>query len=88
MIWKNFGETTTEAEPFNITVVQTYAPISDYDDNETDEFYDQLQNVINQMPTTMLMKSGKAFADPPAMMTQMREDSDSWSLPPLIILCC
>ena len=35
----------------------------------------------------MLIKTGKAFADPSAMMTQMREDSDFWSLPPLTILC-
>ena len=35
----------------------------------------------------MLVKSGKAYVDPSAMMTQMREDSDFWSLPPLTILC-
>ena len=35
----------------------------------------------------MLMKTGKAFSDPSAMMTQMREDSDIWSLSPLMILC-
>ena len=35
----------------------------------------------------MLTKTGKAFADHSAMMTQMREDSDFWSLPPLMILC-
>ena len=38
------------AVPFNITVVQAYAPTSDYDDNEIEEFYDQLQNVIDQTP--------------------------------------
>ena len=36
--------------PFNITVVHMYAPMSDYDDNEIEEFYDQLQNVIDQTP--------------------------------------
>ena len=36
------------AVPFNIIVVQAYAPTSDYDDNEVAEFYDQLQNVIDQ----------------------------------------
>ena len=35
----------------------------------------------------MLMKTGKAFADPSAITTQIREDSDFWSLPPLTILC-
>ena len=38
------------AAPFNITIVQAYIPTSDYDDNKKEEFYDQLQNVINQTP--------------------------------------
>ena len=77
--------------------------VSDYDDNEIEEFYDQLQNVIDQTPKRtfllcketgmqkwagMLVEAGKAFVDPSAMMTQMRGDSDLWSLPPLMILCC
>ena len=33
------------------------------------------------------MKTGKAFADPSAMTTQMREDSDYLRLPPLTIFC-
>ena len=33
------------------------------------------------------VKTGKAFVDPSAMTTQIREDSDFCSLPPLIILC-
>ena len=36
------------AVSFNITVVQAYATTSDYDHNEIEEFYDQLQNVIGQ----------------------------------------
>ena len=36
------------AVPFNITVVQASATTSDYDDNEVEEFYDKLQNVIDQ----------------------------------------
>ena len=35
----------------------------------------------------MLVETGKAFVVPSAMMTQMREDSDIWSLPSLTILC-
>ena len=38
------------AVPFNITIVQAYAPTSDYDNNEIEEFYDQLQNVVDQTP--------------------------------------
>ena len=34
----------------SITVVQEYALMSDYDDNEIEEFYDQLQNIIDQTP--------------------------------------
>ena len=36
------------AAPFNITIVQAYATTSDYEDNKIEEFYDQLQNVIDQ----------------------------------------
>ena len=35
----------------------------------------------------MLVETGKAFVDPSAKMTQMRWDSDFWSLPPLTTLC-
>ena len=35
----------------------------------------------------MLVKTGKAFVEPSVMTTQMREDSDFCSLPPLTILC-
>ena len=38
------------AVPFNITIVQACAPTSDYTDNEIEEFYGQLQNVIDQTP--------------------------------------
>ena len=39
------------AVPFNITIVQAYAPTSDYD-NKIEEFYYQRQNVIDQTPKT------------------------------------
>ena len=38
------------AVPFNITIVQVYATTSDYDDNKIEEFYGQLQRVIDQTP--------------------------------------
>ena len=38
------------AVPFNITVVQEYPPMSDYDDNEIEAFYSQLLTVIDQTP--------------------------------------
>ena len=46
------------AVPFNITELQAYAPTPDYDDNEVEKFYDQLQNVIDQMPKDILAVQG------------------------------
>ena len=40
------------AVPFNITLVQVYAPTSDYNDNKIEEFYDQLQNTQRQTVMT------------------------------------
>ena len=41
--------THLRAVPFNITIVKAYAPMSDSDFG-IKEFYDQLQNVIDQTP--------------------------------------
>ena len=38
------------AVPFNITLERVYAPTSDYDDKEIEEFYDLLQNVNDPKP--------------------------------------
>ena len=38
------------ATPFNITVVQAYAPATDYDDEKIEGFYEQLQEVVDQIP--------------------------------------
>ena len=77
------------AVPFSITIVQAYVPTSDYDDNKIEEFYDQLQNVIDQTPKKdilfvqgdwnvkwagIIVEAGKAFVDPSAMLTQIRGD--------------
>ena len=44
------------AVPFKITVVQMYAPTSDNDENEVEkQFYDQLQNVIDQTPKKYIL---------------------------------
>ena len=39
-----------KATPFNKTVIQVYAPTSDYDDSEVEDFYGQLQEVIEETP--------------------------------------
>ena len=38
------------AAPFNITIIQVYAPTSKHDDSEVDHFYQQLQETIDQTP--------------------------------------
>ena len=46
------------AVPLNITIVHAYAPTSDYDGNEIEEFCDQLQNVIDQTPKEDILVQG------------------------------
>ena len=36
--------------PFNVTIIQVYAPTSGHDDNEVHNFYRQLQEIIYQTP--------------------------------------
>ena len=38
------------ATPFNITIVQAYARTTDYDDEKIEGFYEQLQEVVDQIP--------------------------------------
>ena len=38
------------ATPFNITVVQAYVPTTDYDDEKIEGFYEQLREVLDQIP--------------------------------------
>ena len=38
------------ASPFNITIIQVYAPTSSYDDSEVDESYRELQSLVDQTP--------------------------------------
>ena len=38
------------ADPFNITVKQVYAPTTDYSDDLIEDFYSQLQRIIDQAP--------------------------------------
>ena len=37
-----------KTSPFNITIIQAYAPTTNYDDDDIEDFYDQLQKVIDQ----------------------------------------
>ena len=77
------------AAPFNITIIQVYAPTSGHDDSEVDHFYQKLQETKHQRRTFWLYKgigmlklgrmhrqTGEKFVDPTAMSRQMREVSD------------
>ena len=74
--------------PFNITVIQVYAPTSNYDDSEVDEFYRELQSLVDKKPKQdILVKQGdlnrklekmhrkiwKKFADLSAIQRPMTE---------------
>ena len=45
------------AAPFNITIIQVYAPTSGHDDSEVDHFYQKLQETIDQTPKPSLAKN-------------------------------
>ena len=36
--------------PFNITIIQAYAPTSNYRDDDVEYFYEELQNVLDKTP--------------------------------------
>ena len=38
------------AAPFNITVIQVYAPTTDYEEEQVEDFYNKLQNTIDKVP--------------------------------------
>ena len=80
------------ASPFNITIIQVYAPTSSYDDSEVDEFYRELQSQVNQTPSKtfwlykvigmrklekMHKKIGEKFVDLSATRRPMTEGSSS-----------
>ena len=75
------------AAPFNITIIQVYAPTSGHDDSEVDHFYQQLQETIDKTSKKNILvvqgdlgrmhrQTGEKFVDPTAMSRQMREVSD------------
>ena len=38
-----------KAKPLNITIIQVYAPTTDYDDEQIEQFYNQIQTVIDKV---------------------------------------
>ena len=67
------------AAPFNITILQVYATASGHDNTGVDQFYQQLQKIIDQIPKKDILvvqgdwnaKVGKDICGPTAMMRQM-----------------
>ena len=49
-ISSRFMTVRLRASPFNITIIQVYAPTSRYDDSDVDEFYRELQSLVDQIP--------------------------------------
>ena len=39
-----------QGKPFNITVIQVYAPTSNAEEAEVEQFYEDLQDLIKQTP--------------------------------------
>ena len=39
-----------QGKPFNITVIQVYAPTSNAEEGEVEEFYEDLQDLLEQTP--------------------------------------
>ena len=43
------------AKPHNMSIIQVYAPTSDHEDEEVEEFYEQLDNIIAKVPKKDLL---------------------------------
>ena len=39
-----------QGKPFSITVIQVYAPTTDAEEAEADQFYEDLQDLLEQTP--------------------------------------
>ena len=47
LIYKDTVNAIMGCRPFNITIIQAYAPTTDYNDDDIEDFYEQLQEVID-----------------------------------------
>ena len=91
------------ASPFNITIIQVYAPTSNYSNDDVAYFYEELQNVLDKTPkktslwckgtgTLRLEKrhvrTGKEHVGITATPNQTTEADGSWhSLPTMTWWC-
>ena len=54
-VFSRFTIIPLKASPFNITIIQAYALTTDYDDDKFEDFYNQVQEVIDQTPKTAIV---------------------------------
>ena len=65
------------ASPFNITIIQVYAPTSSYDDSEVDAVYRQLQSLVDQTPKQdILVVQGDWNALPDSLISSAEDAED------------
>ena len=46
-----------QGKPFNITVIQVYVPTTDAEEGEVEQFYEDLQDLVELTPKTMSISS-------------------------------
>ena len=46
-----------QGKPFNITVIQVYAPTTDAEEAEADQFYEDLEDLLELTPKKMSFSS-------------------------------
>ena len=49
-VWKMKNDLCFQGKPFKITVIQVYAPTTDAEEAEADQFYEDLQDLLEQTP--------------------------------------
>ena len=50
-----------QGKPFNITVIQVYAPTSNVEEAEVERFYEDLQGLLEITPKKYVINDTKAF---------------------------
>ena len=65
-----------QGKPFNITVIQDYAPTTDVEEAEVDQFYEDLQALLE--PTSKKKKKKSPFHHR-ELECKSRKSRDTWS---------